>query len=204
MQSAKHAYVVDDEDAIRRSLTLMLRLAGWGVSQFDSGTAFLDQSQTLEPNCVLLDVRMPGMDGLEVQRELIRRGIDFPIVMMTGHGEIPVAVAALKGGAVDFLEKPFQKARLLAALDNAWLKLSDPEAYRRVRHEAATILEALSGPERRVLDAFAQGFSNRGVADALGLAVTEVERCRASLVEKLGGSSLPDAIRIAYLAQSTG
>lgn len=204
MQSAKHAYVVDDEDAIRRSLTLMLRLAGWQVSQFESGTAFLDQSPALAPNCVLLDVRMPGMDGLEVQKELSRRGIDFPVVMMTGHGEIPVAVAALKGGAVDFLEKPFQKARLLAALDNAWLKLSDPDAYRRVRLEAASVLETLSEAERRVLDAFAQGLSNRGVADALGLAVTEVERCRASLVEKLGGSSLPDSIRIAYLAQPAG
>jgi two-component system response regulator FixJ len=202
MEQDRHVHLVDDEAAIRRSLTFMLKLGGYRVSAFESGRAFLDAVGGLHQGCILLDVRMPDMDGLEVQQELNRRSVSMPVILMTGHGELAVAVSALRAGAVDFVEKPFERARLLASLDRAWLGIGDPDAHAALGREAAAMVASLTEQERAILDVFSQGLSNSAAAAALGIPVGDVEVARASLTEKLGGTTLSDAIRIAYLAQS--
>ena len=197
-------YIVDDEEAIRRSLRLMLRLSGYEVRAFESGVALLGEVEGLEPGCILLDVRMAEMDGLEVQQELNRRGVDMPVVVMTGHGDIAVAVAALRAGADDFVEKPFERAKIVEAIDRAWLRVSDPGAYAGVARQAVAALDALSRTERKVLEAFSEGLSNQAAATALGLGVNSVEVARAGFMARLEAASLPDAIRIAYLARRLG
>lgn len=119
----QRVYVVDDEEAVRRSLGFLLRTSGYQASLFASGTEFLREARGLEPGCVLLDVRMPEMDGLEVQREMAARGITLPVIVLTGHGDITTAVQAMKAGAVDFLEKPFEKAALLTALEAGFARV---------------------------------------------------------------------------------
>ena len=117
MTERRLVHVVDDEEPVRRSLTFLLRTSGFDVRVHETGTAFLKTLREAPPGCILLDIRMPEMDGLEVQRELSRRGVTLPIIVLTGHGDVPIAVAAMKAGAVEFLEKPFEKAMLLAALE---------------------------------------------------------------------------------------
>ena len=194
-------YLIDDEEVIRRSLRLMLRLAGFDVTAFDSGPAFLAAVDALAPGCVLLDVRMPEMDGLEVQQEMIRRGLSMPVILMTGHGDIAVAVSALKAGAEDFVEKPFERATILEALERAQLRLRDDAAYGRAVAESARRLDVLSSIERDVLAAFAEGLSNQAAAVALDIDVAAVEVARAGLIEKMGAASLVDVIRMAHLAR---
>lgn len=200
MAGSRNIYVVDDEDAIRRSLGLLLRLAGYEVKSFASGDRFLAEAGALPPGCVLLDVRMPGMTGLEVQQELAARNIALPVVLMTGHGDIAVAAAALGAGAADFIEKPFEQTTLTTALDRVWMELEDPAAFAALARAARDALGKLSETERRILDAFASGSANRAIAHAMDLPLATVEICRATIVEKLGGTSLVDAIRVAFLA----
>lgn len=193
-------YVVDDEDPIRRSLRLMLTVQGYAVTLFDSGPALLDVADTLKPGCLLLDVRMPRMDGIEVQRHLAAKGADFPVVVMTGHGDLAVAVAALQGGAVAFVEKPFSKATLADALGAAFLRLEDPVAYRRQGDGAAARVAALAEEDRAVLAQLAIGRSNEAIAAELGFAPASVEIRRARLLGELGADSLSEVLRIAYAA----
>jgi two-component system response regulator FixJ len=134
-------HIVDDEEAIRRSAGFMLKTSGYAVSTYASGDAFLQAAKDAEPGCVLLDVRMPGMDGLEVQKVMAERGIAMPVVVLTGHGDITVAVRAMKGGAVDFIEKPFEKAVLLTAITAAFERLDDVEA-RAARASDAAVARA--------------------------------------------------------------
>lgn len=125
----------------------------------------------------------------------------MPVVLMTGHGDLAVAVSALRAGAADFIEKPFERARLLTALERAWLRFTDPEAYRSLQQKASGLLARLSGDERAVLAALSQGLSNSAAAAALGSSVANVEVARAGIIEKLGGATLSDAVRVAYLAE---
>jgi two-component system response regulator FixJ len=193
-------YLIDDEDAVRRSLKLLLRTLGWKAQAFETGAAFLAALDTLPPACTLLDIRMPGIDGLEVQRELARRNRAMPVVVMTGHGDIATAVAALTAGAADFIEKPFDRVRLMQALERARLKLEDPAGYETLRQGAAATIAEMPPTDRGVLDAFAQGLSNQGVASLLELSLSEVEMIRARLVERLDGTGIADVVRIAHLA----
>ena len=198
--TASRLYLVDDEEVIRRSLGLMLRMAGYEVQAFASGPELLEAAGGLEPGCILLDVRMPDMDGLEVQRELARRAVDWPVVIMTGHGDIAVAVAALKAGAEDFVEKPFDRTKIVEAVERARLRLIDPAAHAAAARAAARELDVLTEIEAKVLAAFAEGLSNQAVAAALGIDLAAVEAARAALTAKLRAESLVDAIRIAHLA----
>lgn len=193
-------YVVDDEEPIRRSLKLMLAVQGHQVTVFDSGRALLDEVEALAPGCILLDVRMPDMDGIEVQRHLDARGVDLPVVVMTGHGDLAIAVSALQGGAVRFLEKPFSKAHLNEALRAAFLKLEQPDAYRSEVDAAASAVAALPEGERRVLAALATCHSNERIAAELGLATAAVEVSRARIFSALGVESLPAAVQVAFAA----
>ncbi|MEA3390944.1 response regulator FixJ [Sphingobium sp. CCH11-B1] len=193
-------YVVDDDEAIRRSLSFMLRTSGHMVRLFTGGLEFLKEAGALPPGCVLLDVRMPDMDGLEVQRELRARGITLPVVIMTGHGDVDMAVAAMKAGASDFIEKPFEKAALLACIEAAkTLSLAERGAMARAE-EARARLNILTDRERDVLDGLVQGLPNKTIAYDLGISPRTVEIHRANLMQKLEVKSLAEALRIAFHA----
>jgi two-component system, LuxR family, response regulator FixJ len=200
MTNDRLVYVVDDDDAVRRSTSFMLKTSGYKVETYISGVAFLKDARHAEPGCVLLDVRMPEMDGLAVQKELKTRGIDLPVIVMTGHGDVSVAVEAMKAGAVDFIEKPFEKAILLAALEDGFgrIELSGRRAERAAL--AAIRLEALTPRERDVLRGLVDGLPNKTIGYDLGISPRTVEIHRAHLMTKLGVRSLSEALRIAFAA----
>lgn len=200
MNERRMIHIVDDEEAIRRSAGFMLKTSGYAVSTYASGDAFLQAAKDAEPGCVLLDVRMPGMDGLEVQKVMAERGIAMPVVVLTGHGDITVAVRAMKGGAVDFIEKPFEKAVLLTAITAAFERLDDVEARAARASDAAIAIAALTSREQDVLKGMAQGLPNKTIAFDLGISPRTVEVHRANLMAKLQVRSLSEALRIAFAA----
>lgn len=190
-------HVVDDEEPVRRSLALMLKVSGYSVSTFDSGMALLDAAEALVAGTLLLDIRMPELDGIEVQSRLAGRGVDLPVVVMTGHGDLSIAAVALQGGAVAFLEKPFAKADLVSALDAGFLKLEDPEAYGRRLSAAASAVQALEGEDRALLTSLAAGHSSEKIASHLGISAASAEVRRARLFSALGVASINDALQMA-------
>ncbi|MGL4543575.1 MAG: response regulator FixJ [Polymorphobacter sp.] len=201
MAAERQIYIVDDEPAVRRSIAFMLRAAGYSVESFDSGEAFLRAAPQLAMGCVLLDVRMPGMDGLEVQAAMRDRGIRLPVIIITGHGDIAIAVRAMKAGATDFIEKPFEKAKLLEALETACQLQGDAAGILRLVEDANTMLKVLTARERDVLDGLVAGLPNKTIAYDLGISPRTVEIHRANLMIKLGAKSLSDALRIAFMAR---
>lgn len=194
-------HLVDDDDAIRRSAGFMLKTSGYRVRTFESGNDLLKNLSSLDPGCILLDIRMPGMDGLEVQQALKDRGVTLPVVIMTGHGDVTLAVQAMKAGAVDFIEKPFEKAVLLGAIEQAFERLDRSKAAKQRASEAQVRLQALTPREREVLDGLAQGLPNKTIAYDLGISPRTVEIHRANLMTKLEVKSLSEALRIAFAAQ---
>jgi len=194
-------YLVDDELAVRRSVGFMLKTAGLAVESFASGEEFLKVAAGLGSGCILLDVRLNGMDGLAVQQTLRDRGIMLPIVMISGHGDIGLAVRAMKAGAVDFIEKPFEKAALLAAIEQARAHGQGQEQIHRLADAARAQLNALTPRERDVLAGLVDGHSNKVVAYDLGISPRTVEIHRANLMTKLGVTSLSEALRIAFAAR---
>jgi len=197
----RQVYIVDDDDAIRRSVGFALKTSGFAVRAFENGAELLKSAADLDSGCILLDIRMPGMDGLEVQEALKAKGVTLPIVIMTGHGDVSLAVRAMKAGAVDFIEKPFQKAVLLSALEQAFGRLRHAAASREHSGEAAVKLQALTPREREVLAGLAQGLPNKSIAYDLGISPRTVEIHRANVMTKLGVRSLSDALRIAFAAE---
>jgi len=193
-------HLVDDEEAIRRAVGFMLKTSGHRVETYESGVELLRQGTNLAPGCVLLDVRMPGMDGLEVQQALREQGIGLPVIVMTGHGDIGVAVRAMKGGAVDFIEKPFEKSTLLSALREGFFRLRSAERNRERERNARSTIAALTAREREVLDGLAKGLPNKSIAYDLGISPRTVEIHRANVMDKLGVRSLSEALRIAFAA----
>ncbi|NYI23733.1 response regulator [Sphingobium indicum] len=193
-------YVVDDDEAIRRSLSFMLKTSGFMVKLFEGGLPFLKEAAGLEPGCVLLDVRMPDMDGLAVQRELRARGVMLPVVIMTGHGDIDMAVTAMKAGASDFIEKPFEKAALLGCVEAARrVAVADRGANARAE-DARARLNILTEREREVLHGLVEGLPNKTIAYDLAISPRTVEIHRANLMQKLEVKSLAEALRIAFHA----
>lgn len=193
-------YVVDDDEAIRRSLGFMLKISGFSVRSFESGFSFLKQVGTLDHGCVLLDVRMPDVDGLEVQRELRARGIILPVIIMTGHGDVGMAVAAMKAGATDFIEKPFDKAALLAGIESALVQAAAHRDAELRGDEARARLNILTDREREVLKGLVDGLPNKSIAYDLGISPRTVEIHRANLMQKLDVHSLSETLRIAFQA----
>ena len=155
----------------------------------------------MDQGCILLDIRMPGMDGLEVQQALHNEGVGLPVIIMTGHGDVTLAVKAMKAGAVDFIEKPFEKEALLASLDQGFGRLSRKEATDDRKRDAEVRLQALTARERDVLNGLAQGLPNKTIAYDLGISPRTVEIHRANLMTKLEVRSLSEALRIAFAAQ---
>jgi two-component system, LuxR family, response regulator FixJ len=193
-------YVLDDDAAVRRSLEQLLDAAGFRTVSFETPATFLNAAPSLAPGCLLLDVRMPDIDGLEIQGRMNDLGIALPVIIVTGQGDVQSAVRAMKAGAVDFIEKPFDDATLFAAIEGAFTrtKPSDrlPEA-----EEAARRIAALSPREREVLDALVGGQSNKIIAFDLGLSVRTVEVHRARMMDRLGVRQLGEAVRLAVMAR---
>ncbi len=203
MAEAALVHVIDDDEAVRNSLELLLESAGFSVRTYDSAMAFLAASAAPVDGCVLTDVRMPEMDGLELQRRLTLLGIPIPVIVMTGHGDVPIAVEALKAGATDFLEKPFDDEQLLAAVKEALT------ASRQVREELAAVAEiaarrsSLTPREREVMERLVAGHPNKTIAYDLGSSPRTVEVHRARVMEKMGARSLPELVRMAIALELT-
>jgi len=200
MTDKRTIHIVDDEEAIRRSAGFMLKTSGFAVETWASGVEFLKNVKQAEPGCILLDVRMPEKDGLEVQQELTARGVAMPVIILTGHGDVAIAVRAMKAGAVDFIEKPFEKAALLAALGAAFERLNDARTRATRDAQSAVLVAALTAREQDVLRGLAQGLPNKSIAYDLGISPRTVEVHRANLMTKLNVRSLSDALRIAFAA----
>jgi len=194
-------HLVDDDASVRRSVGFMLKTSGHQVQSYESGAELLKNSSRLEQGCILLDIRMPGMDGLEVQQALQEKGVGLPVIIMTGHGDVSLAVQAMKAGAVDFIEKPFEKAVLLAAIEHAMERLKKSAADLDRADEAAVKLQVLTPREREVLEGLSKGLPNKTIAYDLGISPRTVEIHRANVMSKLGVRSLSEALRIAFAAQ---
>jgi two-component system response regulator FixJ len=191
-------HVVDDDTAVRRSLAMLLRSAGHQVETYGSAEALLQAAEAagLAQGCIVLDVRMPGMDGLSLMEVLSRRGIRLPVVVVTGHGDIPLAVRAMRAGALDFVEKPYAEERILDAVGGALSSSREADRQRVLAVQAQAKVGALSPREREVLAALVEGKANKVIGFELGISPRTVEVHRANLMEKLGVRSLPEAVRI--------
>ena len=200
MTDRKLIHIVDDEEAIRRSASFMLKTSGYAVETWATGVAFLKDIRHVPQGCVLLDVRMPEMDGLDVQQALLERGVTMPVIILTGHADVSIAVRAMKAGAVDFLEKPFEKAVLIAAIETAFDRVGKADGAAARADEANVVLGVLTPREREVLDGLAQGLPNKTIAYDLGISPRTVEVHRANLMAKLDVRSLSDALRLAFAA----
>jgi len=193
-------HIVDDDEAIRQSIGFLLRKSGYAVETYPSGTQFLKAATRETRGCVLLDVRMPDLDGLEVQARLAQSGIALPVIMLTGHGDVTLAVRAIKAGAIEFLEKPFERTALLAAIETALAHAARTNREQLAAVDARIRLAALTPRERDVLDGMVLGRPNKLIAFDLDIATRTVEVHRANLMDKLAARSLSDVLRIAFAA----
>jgi two-component system response regulator FixJ len=198
--SLGRVYVVDDEAPIRRASALMLKVMGYEARAFDDGRSFLDELATLDHGCLLLDIRMPTIDGLEVQHRLNSDGAPLPVIVMSGHGDLGMAVPAMENGAVCFLEKPFSRAALQSALDIAFLKLEGGPGFERYLAEARQTVQALDEAETKILALIVRGRSNEAIAGELGLPGSTIDMRRARIFARLGVDSVTDALRVAFAA----
>jgi two-component system response regulator FixJ len=197
-------HVIDDDEALRDSLTFLLRTARLDVLSYPSATAFLEALPEANLSCVITDVRMPGMSGIDLLRRLRERKISVPVIVITGHGDIPLAVEAMRIGAVDFLEKPFDDEVLIASVKTA-LRQKEGEAKRHgERAEIEGRLAALSNRERDVLGGLVAGRANKQIAFDLGISPRTVEIYRANLMSKMQAGSLSDLVRMALIVEIVG
>ena len=198
MPSEAIVHVVDDDLAVRQSLSFLLASEGLPVRLHESALAFLD-AVTAPSGCILTDVRMPGMDGIEFLRRLRERGFAVPVIVMTGHADVPMAVEAMRQGAVDFIEKPFDDDMLLASVHSA-LKLQEQQTERDGQlTDAQARLEGLSERERQVLKGLVAGKANKVIAYDLGISPRTVEIYRANVMTKMQAGSLSELVRLALL-----
>ena len=192
-------HVVDDDDAVCAALAAVLEAAGYRTRRFASGTAFLDAVEAGAGGaCVVLDVKMPGLDGLEVQRRLRALSVALPVVMVTGHGDIPMAVQAMREGASDFLEKPVSGDQLRASVARAIAEEREADAGERA--DAGARLEALTPRERDVLEQLVMGRTNKAAARSLGISARTIEVYRRNVMAKMGAQSLSHLVRMTLLA----
>ncbi len=197
-------HVIDDDEAIRQSLAFLLQAAKLEVKTYSSAMAFLDALPDTTASCVITDVRMPGMSGVDLLRRLKELKIGMPVIVITGHGDVALAVEAMKVGAVDFLEKPFDDDVLLASVQSA-LKRQDGETKRHIeRLEIEGRLAGLSNRERDVLGGLVAGRANKQIAFDLGISPRTVEIYRANLMNKMKAGSLSDLVRMALFVGIVG
>jgi two-component system response regulator FixJ len=200
MESKRVVHVIDDEETIRKAVGFTLRTAGFAVETYGSGVDFLKIADEAERGSIVLDMHMPDMNGLQVQAALTQMDISMPVVMLTGNGDIALAVQAMKAGAVDFLAKPIDRALLLDAIDRAFARIDTAEGRALEEAEACRQVDLLTPRERDVLEGLAQGLPNKTIAYDLGISSRTVEVHRASIMSKLGVRTLAETLRIAFAA----
>jgi two-component system response regulator FixJ len=193
-------YIIDDDDAVRDSLDLLLSAAGFETITFESAEAFLAAPPKAAAGCLLSDIRMPGMSGLELMESLHVRGAACPVVLITGHGDVPMAVEAMKRGAHDFIEKPFDDERLVSAVSSALSGGAWPHKSTKVDAEAAECLASLSRRERQVMEGLVSGRSNKEIARDYGISPRTVEVYRANVMNKMRAASLAELVQTALRA----
>jgi two-component system response regulator FixJ len=193
-------YVVDDDQDVRESAALLLEAAGYEVATFASGVEFLAQLDEAGPGCILLDIHMPGMDGLEVQRQLAARGADLPVIVLTGQGDISIAVQAMKNGAFEFLEKPYPNEVLLAAVAAGFARLGAAIEDQTATADAKARVARLTKRELQVMRGLLAGLPNKLIAYELDISGRTVEVYRGNVMTKLGAPSLSAAVRTALAA----
>jgi two-component system, LuxR family, response regulator FixJ len=194
-------HVIDDDEAVRASLEFLLRAEAIEVHTYDSAAAFLQVADGLRTGCVITDVRMPGMSGIDLLRRLTELKSPLPVIVITGHGDVPLAVEAMKMGAAEFLEKPFDDKILLAAVRAALTRQDSDSRRHAERDEIDRRLAALSARERQVLEGLVAGHANKRIAFDLGISPRTVEIYRANLMTKMEAASLSELVRMALIAQ---
>jgi len=198
--SKARVYIIDDDDAVRDSLRLQLEATGYEVATFPSAVGFLAIARTLPPGCVISDVQMPDMDGMELQKQLNEMKVDFPLVIVTGHADVALAVRAMKAGAVDFIEKPFEEQAILDTLRQAQTRFAAQRASAQAGATAREKLSTLTPREREVFDEMVRGKQNKMIAYDLDISPRTVEVHRARVLEKLEARSLSELVRLALAA----
>ena len=201
MPSEPIVHVVDDDPAMRDSLEFLLDTAGFIARTYDSAPALLARIEKLESGCVVTDVRMPGMSGLDLVRRLGDLGVAQPIIVMTGHADVPLAVEAMKAGVSDFIEKPFDDETFLAAVRTALASNAQDEAESAQESEVRERLASLSARERQVLDGLVAGRANKVIAYDLGISPRTVEVYRANVMTKMQARSLSELVRMSILSE---
>jgi FixJ family two-component response regulator len=199
--SSPTVFVVDDDAAIRRSLSLLVQSVQLPVETFETGQQFLDVYDASRPGCLLLDLRMPGLSGLELQQRLVARGVRIPIIFISAHGDVTSAVGAMRAGAVDFLEKPFRGQVLLDRIHQALEMDARFRAEAAAHAETRALLATLTAPERAVLDLMAAGKAYKVIARDLGISYKAVEGRRARIMRKMHAQNLSDLLRRVLLYQ---
>jgi two-component system, LuxR family, response regulator FixJ len=189
-------FIVDDDEAVRASLRLLLKSVGIAAQAFGSAQEFLGGHDASKPGCLLLDIRMPGMSGMELQQHLNMRGAIIPVLFITGHGDVPMAVEAMKNGAFDFLQKPFRDQELIDRVQRALAKDGENRVALSQHSKVRARLDSLTSREREVLGLMIQGKPNKIMAADLGISQRTVEIHRARVMEKLAVSSLAQAVRM--------
>lgn len=193
-------HVIDDDEAMRESLSFLLDAAGLTAKTYGSAAEFLAIADAAEPGCVVTDIRMPEMNGLELVAELKARGVTLPIIVITGHGDVPLAVEAMKAGVCDFLEKPFSDDNLLAAISRALEGLAETETRQSETRRISEILDQLSPREKDVLRGVVAGKPNKVIAFDLGISPRTVEVYRANVMTKTRANAVSDLVRMAMIA----
>jgi two-component system response regulator FixJ len=195
-----NVYVIDDDEAVRDSLDFLLGAADFHVTLFESAHKFLDAISTVDFGCVVSDVRMPGIDGIELLKRLKASRSVFPVVIMTGHGDVPLAVEAMKLGAVDFLEKPFEDERIIGMIDVALRQAESNAQGEAMTHDIAARIASLSPRERQVMDGLIAGLSNKLIARDYDISPRTIEVYRANVMTKMQAGSLSELVRLAIRA----
>lgn len=202
VQQATLIRVVDDDDSLREALVFVLKMEGWKVAAYASGDAFLTGDSPSVPGCVVLDVQMPRLSGLDVQQLMNERGIGLPVIFLTGHGDIDMAVMAMQEGAADFVQKPLDNERLLRTIETAAYRSASERLGILDAQDAAARLSVLTDRENDVAKLLAQGVMNRQIGERLGIAVRTVEVHRATVLRKLGVKTTEEVARLFAAAQS--
>ena len=200
MQPEQIVYVIDDDEAVRQSLEFLLKTSGITVLGFESAKVFLEKLPHIKSGCIITDVRMPEITGIDLLRRMRDSGADIPVIVITGHGDVSLAVEAMKVGAVDFLEKPFDDETLLSSVRSALRKGADTARHKVEVSEINERLTALSNRERQVLEGLVAGKANKVIAFDLGISARTVEIYRANVMTKMSANSLSDLVRMAMTA----
>ncbi len=200
MLNERIVHVVDDDPAFRRSVEVLLESAGFATCAYASALVVLDAASQLSGGCILLDIQMPGMNGLELQARFNELGIRLPVIVMTGQGDVATAVQAMKAGAIDFIEKPFADDLLLSTIETALATAAGRASRKRTIGDAAALIAMLSPRERQVLEGILAGRSSKMIAHDFGISTRTVEVHRARMLERLGTRGIAEAIRLAVMA----